>query len=218
LFGEVEELTAGTRDENKTPLKISANAITEKLVENLNLDTRSVDFNTAYEYVSATGPRYIYNRYAAFLCMYAHMLEDVKRQYNILKSDIDTYVENKRQELLNILLESGRFRCIMSDLDTEGSDVVPGADEICVWLKRDARALLADVLEDLLLQDIRAERLIDGSVGKVIEQFEPKNLTAEQLFGPQLSDPDLENDESAKAVALVRQLSAKADELKKALL
>jgi hypothetical protein len=218
LFGEVEELTAGTRDENKTPLKISANAITEKLVENLNLDTRSVDFNTAYEYVSATGPRYIYNRYAAFLCMYAHMLEDVKRQYNILKSDIDTYVENKRQELLKILWESGRFRCIMSDLDTEGSDVVPGADEICGWLKRDARALLADVLEDLLLQDIRAERLIDGSVGKVIEQFEPKNLTAEQLFGPQLSDPDLENDESAKAVALVRQLSAKADELKKALL
>jgi len=218
LFGEVEKLTFATRDEDKTPCRIRATEITQKLVENLNLDAKSVDFNRAYEYVSPTGPRYVYNRYAAFLCMYSHMLEDVKWQYNILKNDINTYVENKRQELLKILWENGRFQCIMSELSEKGSVVPPTADKICSWLKRNARELLADVLEDLLLQDIGAESLIDRSIGKVIEQFDPRNLTVEQLFGQQISDPSLENNEGAKAAAIVKQLSLKADELKNALL
>lgn len=217
LFGEVEKLTLATKDEDKTPCRIRANEITQKLVENLSLDAKSVDFNVAYEYVSPTGPRYVYNRYVAFLCMYAHMLEDVRRQYNILKNDINTYVENKRRELLKILWENGRFQCIMSDLDAKGGAALPGADEVCGWLRRNARELLADVLEDLLLQDVGAESLIDRSIGKVIEQFEPKNLTVEQLFGQQMSDPGLENNESAKAAAIVRQLSLKANELKDAL-
>lgn len=218
LFGEVERLTIATRDENKTPCRIRANEITHKLAENLSLDAKSVDFNRAYEYVSPTGPRYVYNRYVAFLCMYSHMLEDVKRQYNILKNDINTYVENKRQELVKILWETGRFQCIMSELDAPGRMTPPDADEICGWMRRNARELLADVLEDLLLQDIGAESLIDRSIGKVIEQFEPKNLTTEQLFGEQISDPGLENNENAKAAAIVKQLSVKAGELTNALL
>lgn len=218
LFGEVEKLTFDTRNENKTPLRVRADEITDKLVENLGLDSWNMDFNTLYEYVSATGPRYVHNRYVAFLCMYAHMLEDVKRQYNILRTDIDTYVAGKRQELLNILWESGRFQGIMSDLGAEGSTGSPGVDEICGWLRKDAREFLAEVLEELLLQDIRAESLIDGSIGKVIERFEPKNLTVDQLFGPKLSDPGLEDNDSRKAAVIKEQLSRKAKELRQALL
>ncbi len=218
LFGEVEKLAFDTKNETKTPCRVRVNEITQNLVENLRLDAKTIDFNTSYEYVSPTGPRFVYNRYVAFLCMYSHMLEDAKRQYNILKTDINAYVANKRQELIKILWESGRFQCIMSDPDAKGSVGSPDAGEICSWLRKNARELLADVLEDLLLKDIGAESLIDGSIGKVIEQFEPKNLTLEQLFGQQISDPGLENDESAKAAVIVKQLSMKADELRNALL
>lgn len=222
LFGEVEELVFKAENENEeekeTTLRGRANVITENLISNLKLDSRSADFNTLYEYISPTGPRYIYNRYAAFLCMYSRMLEDVKRQYDSLKDDINRYVETKRKELIKVLWEQGRFSCIMSDLVPEGGSACPGAAEICGWLKRDDRKLLAEALEGLLLQDIRAESLIDGSIGKIIEQFEPKNLTAEQLFGPKISDTDVEKSEDAKIASMDSQLSVKAGELKAALL
>lgn len=218
LFGEVEQLAFATENENETTLRVRANDITKHLIENLNLDFQPTNFNVIYEYVSPASPRYVYNRYVAFLCMYSHMLEDVKHQYNILKNDINLYVENKRRELLKILWESGHFKCIMSDLNSKDSSVLPSADEICEWLKQDAREILADALKDLLLHDIGTESLIDESIGKVIEQFDPKNLTAEKLFGQQMSDPNLENNEKDKVVVIKKQLSKKANELKIALL
>ena len=222
LFGEVETLAFKTEneneDKNEMTLRDRANALTENLTLNLKLNTRSADFNTLYEYISPTGPRYIYNRYAAFLCMYSGMLEDVKRQYDSLKDDINLYVEKKRKELLEVLWEKGRFNCMMSDLAPKGDSACPDAAKICEWLKRDDRKFLAEALEGLLLQDIGAESLIDGSIGKIIEQFDPKNLTAQQLFGPEISDTNVEKSEDAQIALMARQLSAKAEELKAALL
>lgn len=218
LFGQVENALFDTENENETILRGRANEITEQLTANLKLDFQSVDFNTLYKYLSPIGPGYLYNRYAAYLGMYAHMLEKVKRQYDTLKDEIDTYVERKRQVLLDILWKNGRFQCMMADLIRNDASVHPGAVEMCGWLKRDGRELLAEAFESLLLQDIRAESLIDGSIGKIIEQFAPKNLTAEQLFSQKISDPALENSADAMAAAILEQLAEKMGVLKEALL
>ncbi|MCI9047642.1 MAG: hypothetical protein HFG71_10300 [Hungatella sp.] len=218
LFGQVEMLSLKVRNENETTLRVRANAITESLTKNLKQEPGAADFNTCYEYISPTGPRYMYNRYAAFLCMYSRMLEDARRQYDSLKDDINAYVALKRKELLDILWEKGRFHCMMSDLEPKGSSGCPGAAKICGWLKQDGREQLAEALEGLLLQDVGAESLIDGSIGKIIEQFDPKNLTAEQLFGSKIAHIDVEKSENTKNTAMVEQLSVKADEIKAALL
>lgn len=218
VFGEVEEQAFKTRNENETTLKGRVNEITAHLDDKPVQDSGTIPFEKAYEYVSpVVSSEYVYNRYIAYLCMYARMLEDVKWQYHDLKNEINVYVEKKRRELLEILWGKGRFKCIMSDISHGDGSAVPGVDKICAWLRGHTRELLADALEALLLQDIGAESLIDGSIGKVIEQFDPKNLTVEQLFGQQLSDPNLENDEGKKAVAIVQQLSGKVRELKTAL-
>lgn len=218
VFGGIEGLILKTRDESETTLRVSAGKITEGLVEKLKQDFESAGFGEAYEYVMPLSPGYVHNRYVAFLCMYSHMLENARRQYNTLKKEINAYVEGKRKELLEIFWEKGRFQRIMSGAGFKDASEVPKADQVCEWLKKDGRELLAGVLEDLLLQDIRAESLIDGSIGKVIEQFHPKMLTTEQLFGTQLSDPNLENNEDDRMAAIVDQLLAKAEELKDVLL
>lgn len=218
LFGKIEELILETKGESETNLRVSANEVTQNLVKNLEQDFETVGFGKAYEYVSPTGPRYMYNRYVAYLCMYSRMLENARRRYNVLKNGIHTYVNGKRRDLLKIFWVQGRFQSILSGSELKVSSEVPKAEQICEWLKKDGRELLAGVLEDLLLQDIGAESLIDRSIGKVIGQFEPKNLTAEQLFGQKLSDPGLEENEGNKTAAIVGQLSAKAEELKAALL
>lgn len=216
VFGGVEELVFKTWNENATTLKGKVNDTTNRLDEKVDLSP--IPFEKVYEYVISDTPGYIYNRYTAYLFMYARILENVKRQYQNLKNDIDAYVEKKRRELLGILWGKGRFQCIMSDISHGDGSAAPDADKICAWLRRHTRELLADALEELLLGDIKAESLIDGSIGKVIEQFDPKNLTAEQLFGQRLSDPNLENNESEKAEAIAQQLSGKVRELKTALL
>ncbi len=221
LFGGVETLAFTVENENETTLRTKANDITEKLPANLKPDSGSFGFNESYEFISPTGPRYMFNRYAAFLCMYSRMLEEAKGQYDSLKDEINRYVAVKRQDLLDLLWEKGRFRCMMSGSGGKGGKggpVCPGAETICGWLRQDGRELLAEALEGLLLQDIGAEGLIDGSIGKIIEQFDPKNLTAQQLFGQKISNLDAEAREADKTAAMIEQLSAKADELKAALL
>lgn len=81
-----------------TTLKGKVNDTTNRLGE--KLDPSPIPFEKVYEYVISDTPGYIYNRYTAYLFMYARMLENVKRQYQNLKNDIDDYVEKKRRELL----------------------------------------------------------------------------------------------------------------------
>lgn len=218
LFEQIEKQAFDTESETETIVRERANEITKELTSNLKLDFQTTDFNIFYEYISPMGPGYMHNRYVAFLCVYSRMLEEVKRQYDTLKDEINTYVGKKKQNLLDILWKNGRFQCVMSDLSQKDNSVNPSAVEICEWLKRDGRELLAGAFESLLLKDIRAERLIDESIGKIIEQFEPKNLTAEQLFGQKISDPNWEKSEDDKVEAISEQLSEKADELKEALM
>lgn len=201
IYDEIEKLVIRTKEEQNTPIREEALKITE------NLKIKE-EYKVAYNYVSSGGPRYIYNRYTMFLCMYSHMLEDVRRQYGYLENEIDLYVEEKRKELLDVLWEEGRFCSVMEELD------LPSARDICDWLKENNQEALSDVLYRVFLKDIRAEDLIDSSIGKLIEQFGPQNLSMEEFFGKELSDPKLEHDEERKLKVIKEQLSRKLEELR----
>ncbi len=201
IYDEIEKLVIRTKEERNNPIREEAVKITD------GLQVKD-EYKVAYNYVSSGGPRYIYNRYTMFLCMYSHMLEDVRRQYGALENKIDFYVEEKRKQLLDILWQEGRFCSVMGDLDS------PSARDIYGWLKENNQEALSDVLYHVFLKDIRAEDLIDSSIGKLIEQFGPKNLTMEELLGKELSDPELEHDEERKLKVINGQLLRKLEELR----
>ncbi len=201
IYDEIEKLVIRTKEERNNSIREEAVLITEELQV-------KDEYEVAYHYVSSGGPRYIYNRYTMFLCMYSHMLEDVRRQYGRLESEINSYVEEKRGELLDILWNKGRFCSVIEDMES------PSAQDICDWLKENNQEALSDVFYHVFLKDIRAEDLIDSSIGKLIEQFGPQNLTMEELLGRELSDPELEHDEERKLEVIRNQLSGKLEEMR----
>lgn len=205
---EIKNLFNETRSESDSPLRNQAIEITENLIKNLQGNL----LDNPYEYLRVNASDMMYNRYTEFLCLYSQMLESIRKQFYIMRNTIDCYVEKKRKDILNIFWEQGRFKNIVKVQSLNEL-------EISEWLKEHHKPL-SDILEDSIKENlgVDANELIQNSIDKQIQQFCPKHLTVEELFGSEISELKEDMNMNELNQAMKKQLLSLAEELQSSLM